>query len=245
MQVIRSEHNDPGSRGRSPRRERRLLGAAVAACLVAAFIAVPLSQRGGRHTPAACAGTGVPQVMQVPPAQLSALRGSVARVLPQRVGRLYEEGTVTAASAWSYERPAPPDISPTANRPAGYEMRWWAPNGDDLVADVLVFASPQLAARYLAVASGARCHRAGAQQASPSPPLARNLSWVNPEGAPQADVWLARGARVYRLADAPAQPRVGPDSATVLTRTFFTIDTLACLLPDARCSAVKRDVLPA
>jgi mono/diheme cytochrome c family protein len=240
-----AEHNDPGSRGRSPRRGRWLLGSALAACLVAVFIALALSPRGARRGLAACAGGSVPQVMRVPPSQISALRESVARVLPQRVGRLYEEGTVTAASAWSDEHPSPPEVSPTAHRPAGYEMRWWAPNGDDIVADVLVFASPRLADRYLARASGAGCHRAGAQQASPSPPLARNLSWVNPEGAPQADVWLARGARVYRLADAPAHLRAGAGTAELLTRTFFTIDTLACLLPDARCSAVKRDVIPA
>ncbi len=44
------------------------------------------------------------------------------------------------------------------------------------------------------------------------PPLARNLSWLNPDGALQADVFFARGPRVYRIADAPAggSPAGGP-----------------------------------
>jgi hypothetical protein len=29
-------------------------------------------------------------------------------------------------------------VSCTASRPAGYEMRWWAPNRDDIVADVFL-----------------------------------------------------------------------------------------------------------
>ena len=99
--------------------------------------------------------------------ELSGLRASVVRVLPQRVGRLYEEGTIAGSSVWTDANPSGPTVSPTARRPGGYEMRWWAPNGDDLVADVLVFANPATAARFMEQAAGARCgHVALASTAS-------------------------------------------------------------------------------
>ena len=106
--------------------------------------------------------------------------------------------------AWSDEEPAPPATLPAARRPAGYEMRWWAPNGDDVVADVLVFASDAQARRYLLLASSAHCREQASHGLAAHPPLARNLSWLNPDGALQADVFFARGSRVYRVADAPA-----------------------------------------
>jgi hypothetical protein len=182
-------------------------------------------------------GTAVPEVESVPPKEIGGLREDVARALPQRVGRLYEEGTVRASVAWSDEEPAPPATSPQAPRPAGYEMRWWAPNGDDVVADVLVFASDSRAKRYLALASSARCHESASRGLALHPPLAHNLSWLNPDGALQADVFFARGTRVYRIADAPAggSPEV-VRTGGALDHAFATIDVLGCLLPSAHCT---------
>ena len=167
------------------------------------------------------------------------------RVVPQRVARLYEEGTVRSASVWTDEEPAPPAVSPLAPRPGGYEMRWWAPNGDDVVADALVFANAAGAQRFLALASSTRCRREGRRQSTATPPLGTNVSWLNPDGAAQADVYLARGARVYRLADAPAGQRGGALRPGSLGRAFATIDALACLLPGAHCAAVNQSVVPA
>src|SRR5580658_8048343 len=83
---------------------------------------------------AECPSESAPHVVGATAADLSGLRASVARVMPGRIGRLYEEGTIEASNAWSDNSPSPPPLSPTAPRPAGYEMRWWAPNGDDVVA---------------------------------------------------------------------------------------------------------------
>ena len=47
------------------------------------------------------------------------LRETVARVLPQRVGRLYEEGTVRASVAWTDEEPGAAGALAAAKRPAG------------------------------------------------------------------------------------------------------------------------------
>ena len=114
--------------------------------------------------------------------------------------------------------------------PGGYEMRWWAPNGDDLVADVLLFADarprPALPRRSLPAPTAGARPRAERRR---HPPWRRNLSWLNPDGAAQADVYIARGARVYRLADAPAGQHQGTDPPRfALARAFATIDALAC-----------------
>lgn len=192
---------------------------------------------------AACAGgRGAPEVRRVAASYLSGLRESVARVVPERLARLYEEGTIVAASAWSDEEPSPPSVSPAAKRPAGYEMRWWAPNGDDIVADVLSFASPKAAGRYIALAGSERCRVHARRHAPAGPPRVSNLTWLNPDGAAEADVYMRRGSRVYRIADAPAGQHQGTVRAGTLQRTVATIDELACLLPGAHCSVVKPSV---
>jgi hypothetical protein len=234
-------HRD-GDQGpqRTTRRRARpavLLGVLLTGVVAAVVIFVTRPDSSSPKVAADCvARATAPEVVTVAPESLGALRQDVARVIPQRVGRLYEEGTVRSAVAWSDEEPSPPALSPTAKRPAGYEMRWWAPNGDDVVADVLVFSSKQRARRYLALASSTRCREHALHSVSLRPPLGRNLSWLNPEGALQADVFMVRGARVYRIADAPAgsSPEQVRESGG-LNHAFDTIDVLACLLPSARC----------
>jgi hypothetical protein len=234
-----SERRDDLGRRRGGRNARLAVLLACLAALVA-YLVWP-----GSTSPrlAACVGgKGAPQVVQVAPGAQAALRESVARVAPQRVARLYEEGTVTAASAWTDEQPAPPPLSPTARRPAGYEMRWWAPNGDDVVADVLVFSSPRVAQRYIGLASSARCRTRARERPGAGPPQVANLTWLNPDGAAQADVYMRRGARVFRVVDAPAGQRSGAVPGDGLSRALLTIDTLACLLPEARCVAGSHGV---
>ena len=143
MQEMSDSDRDQGPRRRPGRRRLRALTVVLLTCLAAAAaIAATRSHSSPRQSASRCIGaTSVPEVKRVAPNEIGGLREDVARALPQRVGRLYEEGTVRSAVAWSDEDPAPPATSPHARRPAGYEMRWWAPNGDDVVADVLVFAS--------------------------------------------------------------------------------------------------------
>jgi hypothetical protein len=232
----------PRRTGRPWRAVRLGVLLAILAALVIYVVASPGD--APRVSASRCvAATRVPEVQQVAPGALGGLREAVARVLPQRVGRLYEEGTVRAAVAWTDEEPAPPATSPRAPRPGGYEMRWWAPNGDDVVADVLVFSSPARAERFVALASSARCRDQASHGLAARPPLAQNLSWLNPDGALQADVFVARGARVYRIADAPAG--TSPEQVRTsggLGRAFATIDVLACLLPSAHCIQVPNGV---
>lgn len=234
-----------GKRGRRGRHRAVRIGVLLG-ILAALVVYLTLPGSAGPTRVASCAGQlGAPEVIRVAPTALSPLREDVARVVPERVARLYEEGTVVAASAWTDEEPAPPAVSPRASRPGGYEMRWWAPNGDDVVADVLVFSNSARAQHFLALASSTRCRRKAGNVAARTPPLGRNVSWLNPDGAAQADVYFARGRRVYRLADAPAGQHGGAIRPGSLGRAFATIDALACLLPGAHCTTVNKSVVPA
>ncbi len=218
------------------------------ACLAGLVAYLLLSGGAGRahraSTPStlACAGSGTPKVLSVAPGALGALRQSVARVLPGRVGRLYEEGTISGSNFWSDEPPTGPAVSASARRHAGYEMRWWAPNGDDLVADVLVFASSRQAGEFMQRAAERRCGHLLLSGAAERPPQGRNLAWTNPDGVAEADVYLARGRRVYRVGDVPAGQQQQRPSGARLRRTMAAVDTLACLLPGAHCESENRSV---
>lgn len=210
------------------------------ACLAGAATYLVASLSAGGSTPAAsaCEPSRLPAVRQVPPQALGELREAVAGVLPGRIGRLYEEGTVVAANAFSDNSPSPPPVSASASRPGAYEMRWWAPNGDDVVADVFAFADPGAAQRFISGALSVRCRRMAAQEGAARPPQAENLTWTNPDGVREADVYLLRGARVYRVVDVPARQTRHP--ARSLARAQATVDALACLLPQARCGEPSR-----
>jgi hypothetical protein len=197
---------------------------------------------GSKTAAVSCFDGRAPSVGQVPAHSLAALRASVLRVLPQRVGRLYEEGTALASYAWTDQDPAPPPVSAKALRPDGYEMRWIAPNGDDVVATALSFSSAGEARRFMALATSARCRVHGVSGSAARPPLSRNLGWVNPDGVAEADVYLARGRRVYRVGDVPASQQADHAAGADLGRSFFTVDALACLLPGAHCLQRSRSV---
>ncbi len=243
MGAQRSDQAAP--RGRAHRGRALRLGVLLG--VLAALVAFLLVHGSSSNRPlAACApGTGAPAVRQVPPAALTRLRNDVARVVPQRIARLYEEGTVSASSAWTDEEPAPPAVSPSALRPAAYEMRWWTPDGDDLVADEFVFANAAAAHRYVSLASSPHCRSRSERRTASAPPHGLNLSWLNPERVAQADVFFARGPRVFRLADVPAGQHGGEIRAGSLTRAFALIDALGCLLPGSRCLPEHQGGVPA
>lgn len=222
---------------------RRAWLAAPVLCLVGLSLCLLLgcsnstTPRSSAALPASCRQEHVPAVGKVRAAALGALRSSVSHVLPDRVGRLYEEGTAEAGYVWSDDLPAPPPVSPARLRPDGYEMRWLTPNGDEIVADAFVFATTRLAHQFLQRATDAHCRLQGSLEPALHPPLARNLAWVNPHHVYQADVYLARGRRVYRVGDIP-DPRHASQltAGRSLAGAFLGVDELACLLPGARCA---------
>src|SRR6202034_4146230 len=103
-------------------------------------------QTGGIAFAPGCPGSGAPEVKSVPGADVPALRNAVSRIMPPRVGRVYEAGTITTSNLWSDAHPQPSSSPglPAGSVPAGYEVRWWAldrqGNEDDVVADVLEVA---------------------------------------------------------------------------------------------------------
>ena len=232
-------HRAPGRRAGAGRNRLKL--AVLLGCAFG-LIVFAIIDRGGilGHAKASCPGDGAPEVTQVVPSRLGTLRTSIAGVLPGRVGRLYEEGPVTAGDAFTDNQPLAPAVSPTARRPAAYEMRWWSPNRDDIVADVFEFADVATAQRFLERALSTRCRISGQQAPVVRPAQGGNLAWVNPDGYAQADIYLSRGRRVDRVGEVPAGMRTSRLLPGGLRRAFYTVDTLACLIPSARCEASNR-----
>ena len=233
---------DPAPHGDARRGGGRVRLGLLLACLGVLVVYLSASRDGivSRAGGAGCPAASARQVRSVTAADLSELRASVARVLPQRIGRLYEEGTISSANAWSDNSPSPPPVSSSALRPAGYEMRWWAPSGDDVVADVFLFAGRRQAREFLAQAGATRCRPSGSQAAAPWPAQALNLLWVNPDGFTQEDVLFSSGAGVYRVGEVLSGRSGRKPTRRELQRAFFTVDTLACRLPGARCLLARR-----
>ena len=244
--TVRMTPIDPATQARTPRSFAcRLAGRgwpALSALALCGYLLLGCGHAGTPTASVSCFDGRTPTVGQVGAHSLAALRSSVLRVLPQRVGRLYEEGTALASNAWTDQDPAPPPVSAKALRPDGYEMRWIAPNGDDVVATALSFSSAGTARRFMALASSTHCRVHGVAGSASRPPLSKNLGWVNPDGVAEADVYLARGRRVYRVADVPANQQADRASSADLSHSFFTVDALACLLPGAHCLQGSRSV---
>jgi hypothetical protein len=205
----------------------------------------PAQASGAAFAPG-CPGRGAPRVQSIPVENLAALRNAVSRIMPPRVGRVYETGTITTSNLWSDDSPlrASSSSSPARSVPAGYEMRWWAldrdGNEDDVVADVLEFATERQAEDALTRAASTRCRRDGTAHAGHFPSGAGNLFWVNPDNAQEWDVLFVRGRRLYRIGDVPPgyPPAAGPaQSRLERLRADSTVEVLACALPDAACQA--------
>jgi hypothetical protein len=189
-----------------------------------------------------CPGRGAPEVESIPTRNLAALRNAVSRIMPPRVGRVYEAGTITTSNLWSDGTPQ--RSSSSGSVPAGYEVRWWAldreGNEDDVVADVLEFSTERQAQNALARAASPSCRNDGAAHAGRLPSGAGNLYWVNPDNAQQWDVLFVRGRRLYRVDDVPSDypPATGPaQRALERRRADSTVELLACALPGAACQA--------
>jgi hypothetical protein len=179
-----------------------------------------------------CAPPGLPEPAGAGIAQLVELRADLIAATP-RAGRRYAGGIFTPADIWSDDEPQRLRSSrlPDGRWPAGYELRWWTPLYDT-VADVLVFSGSRQARAFFQAAASTRCHRAGVSRTPAFPPQARGLAWVNPDDAQQEDVFLLRGASVYRV----AVVRLARTPAVARHVDFEFAAALACGLPAAGCS---------
>lgn|GEM_PF-1763482 len=205
----------------------------------------PAQARAAAFAPG-CPGRGAPEVERIPVANLAALRNAASRTMPPRVARVYEMGTITTSNLWSDNQPLGQSSSSSLARsvPAGYEMRWWAldreGNEDDVVADVLEFATKRQAEGALARAASTSCRRDAAAHAGHFPSDARHLFWINPDNAREWDVLFVRGHRLYRVGDVPPAypPARGPAQRTLeRLGANATVEVLACALPGAACPA--------
>jgi hypothetical protein len=108
------------------------------------------------------------------------------------------------------------------------------PNGDDVVADGMVFADGATAHEFVVAAASAGCRTAGFADSTQVPPGGRNLSWSNPDGFAQEDVFLQHGPLVYRVSVVRAGAGKSV-TAAVRDEAFTVVDGLACALPGANC----------
>jgi uncharacterized RDD family membrane protein YckC len=188
---------------------------------------------GAQGAPSWCVPDALPMPVRVDLQELRRLRRSLLDVVAYVGSPRYAWGVVGAENMWSDDSPQRLIASRSANGlyPAGYETRQWAANGDDVVTDVLLFADARTASSFFAEAAGAHCRRGAARRTVAAPGRAANLTWVNPDGFRQEDVFLLRDRRVYRIADVRARGAEGAEQQAGLR----VVDTLACLLPQAGC----------
>jgi hypothetical protein len=192
--------------------------------------------------PMRCVANRLPALADANLYELVKLRGGPLAVFEHSGGRRYAAGIATPEDMWSDDLPLRVRPSRLADGlwPAAYEIRWWT-RDYNVVADALMLAEPREARELFEDAASTYCHRAAVVWPVLSPPRARNLTWVNPDGARQADVFLLRGRRVYRVAavrlqDAPAE---SPQAERRVAARL--VDTLACSLPGAGCMASGGD----
>jgi hypothetical protein len=195
----------------------------------------------GRGSATDQAGTGcpagaTPALATVGLTRLLALRARLDRTMAgfEPGLRPYEEGLVPTASAWTDAEPVAGARPPSGTWPAGYEMRWWLQSGDDLVADVFVFAGPRQAHDFSVLVRRPRCGSSTrVVSAAPTPEGAHNLQWRNPLGFAEEDVYLQRGRRVYGVD--VVKPQSADDTVgRARLAAFSLIDDFACRLSSCR-----------
>lgn len=193
---------------------------------------------GAVFSAAPCPPAEPPSLSTVSRKELLHLRDDIGRITSFSTRlRPYEQGTVGSSVAWSDAEPdASSALSLGRRVPGGYEMRWWMPNGDDVVVDGFIFASAKVAHIYFEQAAADDCRRDASTREAPFPADARNLSWVNPDAYSQQDLFVHRGRRVYRVAVVKAGV---DDSITPAARTeaFTLINVLARMLPRVGCGS--------
>lgn len=194
---------------------------------------------GGRSEPVAVAGRclppHLPRTIEIDRGELSALYLGLSAVVPRPAAARQMEGIAAPEDMWSDAFPRRPEGEAGSGPwPGAYEIR--APTRHYLVvADGLVFAGARTARAFFELAASPRCHGKAVNEPAAYVPGARNLAWINPDDVEQNDVFLLRGARVYRVGDVR-----GPGTERLpLAAEAAIVDRFACRLPDAGC-AVRR-----
>lgn len=228
-------------------RVRLVLLLALLASLVAYLVASSTGALGLAGGPGGdtvilgdCPVAGAPSAASVPRGRLVGLRHDIRRVVFFEHGlRPYELGPIGSIAAWSDSEPGTSGaMSQSGSDRAGYEMRWWMRNRDDVVADAWVFSDAKQAHDYFTRASSSKCRPESTAVAAPFPPGGRDVEWRNPDGFAQEDLYLLRGRRVYRVA--VVKSGVGANvTAAVRHAAFFLVDELACALPGAGCDVYE------
>ncbi len=185
-----------------------------------------------------CPAGSAPDVAGIDRSELAALRNELLGTVAFDHGaERYEEGPVTPEAAWTDMEPGVHTSLPSdASQPGAYEVRWWLPSRDDLVADVMVFGDAGEARDYFTSAASTECRSKSVSPPAPLPEGGRNVQWRNPESVAQEDVFFQRGDRVYRV----AVVRAGAKATTTPAErraAFGLVNAYACLLPAAECPA--------
>jgi hypothetical protein len=215
---------------------------ALLACL-AALVGVAadryVGSASGSSSAGSCVSSHLPAVAEVGVYRLADLRAGLLGVVARAGGSRYAAGTAEPRAPWSDAPPQPPGQTRGADGrwPAAYEIRQWSSAGDDVASDGFEFTSDSQAARFFGEASKARCHREGASTSSLDPPRARFLTWINPDGAAEADVLLLRGLRVYRVVVVRGERLPPLSPARTKEVNVATASRLACELPEADCTS--------
>jgi hypothetical protein len=186
--------------------------------------------------PTNCPAAAAPALRTVDLQHLNRLReGITAEAVFGAELHSYEEGFVGTAAAFSDQEPTMQPISTSDEGvEAGYEIRWWTPSRHDVVADVWAFEDANSAGEFVDQATSSRCRTAARETMAPAPDGGVNLEWRNPFGFMQQDLYLQRGARVYRLSvvvpGAPDHPVI-----PVRREGFKLVDALGCELVGLSC----------
>lgn len=179
-----------------------------------------------------CPPPYLPRTVVVDRAELIDLYLGLTAVVPRPAAAREMEGIAAPEDLWTDGFPR--SLETEAGNgpwPAAYEIR--SPTQRYLVvADGLVFADAHVARAFFEMAASTRCH--GKAQSEPAAYLshARNLAWINPDDAEQNDVFLLRGARVYRVGDTRD---LGTERLPLRAEAAI-VDRFACRLPGAGCS---------
>lgn len=223
-----------------------LLLAVLAALLAYLFLGrdggIGFASGPGDDQLAECPVRSAPAEAPIPRWQMPILREELLQVAAFAPGLSpYEYGQVTSNAAWSDREPGTRWALPRGRTlPGAYELRWWLPNGDDLVASVFVFPGEADALDFLRLASSAECREDGVEGGVTNlPPGGHNLQWRNPAGVTQQDLYLQRGKRVYRVVVVKAGAGSEADPEAAREQAFALVNGLACVLPGAGCEPAE------
>jgi hypothetical protein len=191
---------------------------------------------GGGHRVAVdrlwCVPGDLPQPVAIDRAELRELYLGLSAVVPRPAAARQAEGVAAAEDMWSDDAPQTQNDETVGGRwPGAYEIR--APTRHyTVVADGLVFASARVARAFFAMAASTLCRSKAQSEPVSYLSGARNLAWINPDEAEQNDVFLLRGARVYRVGDVR---NLGTERLSLPAEAAI-VDRFACRLPEAGCS---------